>query len=258
MIRTIIVDDDVLHLQALVGLLKEHFKHIEVLATSNSVIDAVKKINEFKPQLIFLDIEMSPYTGFDLLEMINERNFEVIFTTNYNKYAVQAIKASALDFIEKPLDVESLSGALKRYNEKSGKLRIQNLLSNFKLNSEEQKIALADKRGLHFYELRNVVRCQSDNSYTEFHILGESSKIGETIKIVVSMGMNDFEDFLLEKGFFYRVHNQHLINTNHIRKYVKDNGGYLIMDDNSGKSIPIARARKEDFLNYLKSRRIVF
>ena len=176
MIRTIVVDDDVLHLQSLVGLLGEHFKQVEILATSTDVPDAAKKIDELKPQLVFLDIEISPYTGFDLLEMVDNRDFEVIFTTSYNRYAVQALKASALDFIEKPIDKDSLGEALLRYKEKTGKLKMQNLLVNFKLSNEDQKIALSDKSGLHFYELKNIVRCQSENSYTEFHILGESQK----------------------------------------------------------------------------------
>lgn len=257
MIRTIIVDDDALHIQSLVDLLHADFKHVEIMATCSNVPDAASKINELKPQLVFLDIEMSPYSGFDLLEMVDERDFEVIFTTSYNRYAIQAIKASALDFIEKPLDKANLADALHRYKEKTGKSKMQNLIANFKLSNEEQKIGLTDKDGVHFYELKNIVRCQSDNSYTEFYILGESRKAGEVIRIVISKGINDFEDFLLEKGFFYRVHNQHLININHINKYVRNNGGYLVMDDNSGGSIPVARARKDDFLNFLRSKGII-
>lgn len=257
MIRTIVADDDAMHIQSLVGLLGEHFKQVEILATSTNVPDAANQINRLKPQLVFLDIEMSPYTGFDLLEMVDERDFEVIFTTSYNRYAIQAIKASALDFIEKPLDKESLGDALLRYKEKTGKLKMQNLLSNFKLNNEDQKIALSDKNGLYFYELKNIVRCQSDNSYTEFHILGENQKDGSLQKIVVSRAINDFEDFLVEKGFFYRIHNQHIVNINHIKKFAKDNGSYLVLDVNPRETIPVARSRKDDFVGFLRSKGIL-
>lgn len=257
MIRTILVDDDALHLQSLVGLLGEHFKQVEILAASTNVPDAAIKIAALKPQLVFLDIEMSPYTGFDLLEMVDERDFEVIFTTSYNRYAIQAIKASALYFIEKPLDKDSLGEALLRYKEKTGKLKMQNLLANFKLSNEDQKIALPDKSGLHFYELKNIVRCQSENSYTEFYIIDETQKSVTTQKVVVSTAIKDFEDFLVEKGFFYRIHNQHIVNINHIKKFSKDNGSYLVLDVNPRETIPVARSRKDDFISFLRSKGII-
>ena len=256
MIKTIVVDDDMLHLQSLIGLLNKHFKQVEIIATSSNVPDAVTVIECMKPQLVFLDIEMSPYTGFDLLEMVNERDFEVVFTTNYNKYAIQAIKASALDFIEKPINVDNLGEALRRYKEKTGKARMANLLTNFKLKDEDQKIALYDKGGLSFFEVKKIVRCQSDNTYTEFFILDEDKK-NEVIRVEISKGMTYFEDFLIDKGFFFRVHNKHIVNTNHIKRYVREDGGYLIMNDKSKVTIPIARNRKEDFLNYLRSKGII-
>jgi two-component system, LytTR family, response regulator len=257
MIRTILVDDDPKHLESLAGLLGEHFKQVEILATCANVPDAARKIDELKPQLVFLDIEMSPYTGFDLLEMVDERDFEVIFTTNYNRYAIQAIKASALDFIEKPLNKISLGDALFRYKEKTGKVKMQNLLSNFKLSYEDQKIALPDKSGLHFYELKNIVRCQSENSYTEFYIIDETKKSGATQQVVVSTAIKDFEDLLMDKGFFYRVHNQHIVNINYIKKFAKDNGSYLVLDVNPREMIPVARSRKDDFMGFLRSKGII-
>jgi two-component system LytT family response regulator len=253
MIKTIIVDDDHLHLESLTAMLTDHFKNVEIMATSSNVPDAVTIIDELRPQLVFLDIEMAPHSGFDLLEMVNERDFEVIFTTNYQKYAVQAIKASALDFIEKPIRKVNLEEALQRYKEKTGKARMLNLLANFKVKDEDQKIALPDNKGMSFFEVKNIIRCQSDNSYTEFFIL-EEKKI-EPVKIIISKGLAYFEDFLLDRGFFFRIHNQHLINVNHIRKYIKCDGGFLIMDDNS--NIPVARNRKDEFVNYLQSRSIM-
>jgi two-component system LytT family response regulator len=224
------------------------------------VPEGVKTINRFRPQLVFLDIEMSPYSGFDLLEMVSERDFEVIFTTSYQQYALQAIKASALDYIEKPVTYEKLKEAIDRYQSKTGIERISNLLNNFRLANEHQKIALLDNGGYLFYELGSIIRCESDNSYTEFFIIDKDEK-GEGIrKIIISKGLNYFENILLESGIFFRVHNQHLINIYHIKKFVKsvkDEGSYLVMSDNPAFSVPIARARKNEFIAFLKNRNML-
>jgi two-component system LytT family response regulator len=122
-----------------------------------------------------------------------------------------------------------------------------------KLSNDDRRIALPDKNGLNFFDLGKIIRCQSDNSYTDFYILDETTRKKGSIKVVVSKGFEHFEDVMTAKGFFYRVHNQHIVNINHIKKYIKNNGGFLVMDDNSGVMIPVARARKDDFLNHLKS-----
>ena len=258
MIKTIIVDDDVFHLDSLVKMIKNHFKHIDIIATSSSVQDAVKKIDTLNPQLVFLDIELGSLTAFDLLEMLGDHDFEVIFTTCFSKYAIQALRASALDFIEKPLQLVEVLNALNRYKEKTSREKLMNLRANFRLPHEEQKIALNDKNGSSFYKTNNIIRCQSCNSYTEFYIIEEGIKPIQILKIVVSKGFEAYEDFLIERGFFYRVHNQHIINVNHIKNYFKDDGGYLLMDDHSKEAIPIARARKEDFIGFLRHKGMMF
>lgn len=134
---------------------------------------------------------------------------------------------------------------------------MENLPAPVKLNDDDQRIALPDKNGLNFFEIKKIIRCQSDNSYTEFFILDDNNRRRGHIKIVVSKGFDYFEDFLIPKGFFYRVHNRHIVNVNHIKKYIKDKGDYLVMVNNSGEMIPVARARKKDFLNYLKSKGMV-
>ena len=122
---------------------------------------------------------------------------------------------------------------------------------------DDRIIAFPDKNGLNFFEIMKIIRCQSDNSYTEFFVLDDSGKRKECVKIVVSKGFEYLEDFLVTKGFFYRVHNQHIINIYHIKRYIKSDGGYLMMNDNSGVMVPVARARKERFLEHLKSRGII-
>lgn len=134
---------------------------------------------------------------------------------------------------------------------------MENQTAILKPDGDDRRIALPDKNGLNFFDLGKIIRCQSDNSYTDFYILDEATRKKSSVKVVVSKGFEHFEDFMTAKGFFYRVHNQHIVNVNHIKKYIKNNGGYLIMDDNTDAMIPIARARKENFLNHLKSRGII-
>ena len=134
---------------------------------------------------------------------------------------------------------------------------MENQTTILKPDGDDLRIALPDKNGLNFFDLGKIIRCQSDNSYTDFFILDESTRKRGCIKVVVSKGFEHFEYFMSAKGFFYRVHNQHIVNVNHIKKYIKNNGGYLIMDDNTDTMIPVARARKEGFLNHLKSRGII-
>lgn len=127
-----------------------------------------------------------------------------------------------------------------------------------RLFQSSQIIALPDKNGLNFIEINSIIRCHSDNSYTEFFIRVEEIKKGGVIKrIVVSKGMEHFENILTQRGWFFRIHNQHLVNIRHIRNYMKNNGGYLIMDDNTEEMIPVARARKEEFIEFLKQKGII-
>lgn len=254
MIRTILVDDDPKHLESLRGLLSEFFKQVEIVATSGNVPDAVQKINDLKPQLVFLDIEMGQFTGFDLLEMVDERNFEVIFTTSYQQYAIQAIRASALDYIEKPIIKEKLADALQRFRHKTNRANVANLLENLRLPKENQRIALPDSEGMHFFEANRIICCVTDNSYTYFHIKTDEPKVNVR-RYAISRGLSYWEDFLFDKGFFFRVHNQYMININYIKLFVKKESAYLIMD-HYGETVPVARTRKEEFVQFMKSKGI--
>ena len=124
-------------------------------------------------------------------------------------------------------------------------------------NDIAPQIALPDKDGLAIFEVKKIIRCKSDNSYTEFLILDDSGKKKDYLKKVVSKGIYHFEDFLMSTGYFYRIHNQHIINVAHLTRIIRNNGGYVLMDDNTGELIPIARARKEDFLKHLKFKGII-
>jgi two-component system LytT family response regulator len=254
MIRTILVDDDPKHLKSLHNTLSELFKQVDVVAISGNIPDAVQHINKLKPQLVFLDIEMGQFTGFDLLEMVDERDFEVIFTTSFQRYAIQAIKASALDYIDKPIDKDKLAEALQRYRDKSGKARINNLLENFRLPNQEQRIALPDSSGMNFYEANRIICCTSDNSTTYFHLKTDDPKT-PVKRITVSKGLAHWEDFLFGKGFFFRVHNRYMINIIYIKRFVKSDNSYLVFDHL--EHIPVARNRKDELIRFLKSKGMV-
>jgi two-component system, LytTR family, response regulator len=255
MIKTILVDDDIKHLGALQKILSADFKQVEILAACTNVPDAVAQINLLKPHLVFLDIEMGSYTGFDLLEMVDERNFEVIFTTSYQRYAIQAIKASALDYIEKPIIKENLAEAIQRFSNKTSQANIKNLLENFRLPNENQRIALPDGEGMHFFEANRIICCTTDNSYTYFFIKPDTTK-APVRRLAISRGLSYWEDFLFDKGFFYRVHNQYMVNINYIKLFVRKESAYLIME-HYGETVPVARTRKDDLIRFLKTKGMV-
>lgn len=255
MIKAILVDDDLMHLGSLQKMLSEEFKQVEVIATCANVPDAVAQVNRLKPQLIFLDIEMSPYSGFDLLEMVDERNFEVIFTTSYQRYAIQAIKASALDYIEKPIDKGKLAEAIQRFRHKTSQANIKNLLENFRLPNENQRVALPDNDGMHFFETNRIICCTSDNSTTYFHIKTDDAK-APVRRITISKGLTHWEDFFFEKGFFFRVHNRYMVNINYIKRFVKIENSYLVME-HFQEHVPVARGSKNDFVRFLKTKGMV-
>ncbi len=252
MIKTIIIEDDLSQTGTLLGLIKKNFKGVEVIATCTDVFDAVKKINELNPQLIFLDIELGDYSGFDLLDMVENRNFEIIFTTYYNQYAIRAIKVAALDYIEKPVSKNQLKEALCRFNKKTSKVKVDNLISNLKVEEIDQKIALAENNSVNFFKLKDLIYCHSENSSTEFYFSSEKRKI------VATTGLFYYEEILVPRGCFFRVHNRYLVNINYIKKFVKGESAYIVMNDFLKTTIPIARSRKEKFITFLKSQNVIF
>ncbi|HNR28272.1 MAG TPA: LytTR family DNA-binding domain-containing protein [Bacteroidales bacterium] len=254
MIKTIIVEDDVMHARSLTEMIEEHFKNIRILSVCNNLPDAVQKIQELKPDLVFLDVELGPYNGFDLLAMFNRRDFEVIFTTAYQKYAVMALKMSALDYIEKPVQIDQLREALSRYKSRSGEKKMQNLLRNFQASQEEQKIALFDQGSFLFIMVKDIIWLSSENAYTKIRF-----RDGDAVnKVLMSKSIAYYQDMLEGKGLFFRVHNQHLVNIRFIKRLVLDSTCDIIMDDNERSVVPVARSRREQFIDYLHDNGVMF
>jgi two-component system LytT family response regulator len=240
MINTILIDDEQNNIDNLAILLKKYCTEINIIATALNIHQAKELIYAHSPDLIFLDIQMPNGNGFDLLQSINNITFETIFATAFDQYGLHAIKFSALDYILKPISISDLVTAVKkatkRIEEKKQNSHIQNLLQFIKQPHDllEHKIALPGTRETKFINVKNIIRCESSNSYTTFFTIDKE-------KITVSKSIREYEDLLTPYGFI-RTHQSHLINRFHITKFIKEDGGFLIMADLS--QIPIARQKK--------------
>jgi two-component system LytT family response regulator len=246
MIKAIIIDDEAHCIRRLSTLLEENCKeNIQLLGSFQSAEEGLAAIIKLQPSLIFLDVQMNGQTGFDLLKKIQPINFEVIFTTAYEKYAVQAFKFSAIDFLLKPIDPDDLLQAITKVankisgNEMSRKLDA--LFHNLKNAHEPKKISIRTLDGLTFLDINDIIRCQSNINYTTIYLKTNQ-------KITVSKTLKEFEELLSDYNF-YRVHNSHLINLAYIKKYNKGKGGVVAMSDHS--EVEVSSRRKEGFLKKL-------
>ncbi|MGZ4048595.1 MAG: LytR/AlgR family response regulator transcription factor [Bacteroidia bacterium] len=246
MIKAIIVDDELGARESLSKMLEKNCKQIEIVAKVDSMLAAFEAITNKEPDLVFLDIEMPNGNAFDLLEKFKHINFNIIFTTAYDHYAIKAIKFSAVDYLLKPIDPEELILAVKRFEERTGGKKsldkqFKTLLSNVKPENKLKKVGIPDGDGLIFINLSDIVRCDSDGNYT-FFILTNGKKI------IASRTLGEYEQMFAEDNFF-RIHRSHLINLEHVKKYIKGEGGYVIMSDNS--QVEVSRRNKTDFLEKL-------
>jgi two-component system LytT family response regulator len=243
MIRTVLIDDEPKNNRVLRMMLEEFCPEVTIVGEADNATDGVTLIREMKPELVFLDIEMPHGNGFDLLDQLKPVRFEVIFITAFNEYSLKAIKYSALDYLLKPVNIEELKIAVQKAAEKvaarNTDSRIENLLYNLrKPQSDLQKIALPSKEGYIFILLTDIIRCESKTGYTTFYVDGMD-------KIVSSRNIKEYEP-LLPTDIFFRIHNSHIINLNHVKKYHRGRGGYIEMDD--GAMIEVATRRKDEFL----------
>ncbi|MEM6630356.1 MAG: LytTR family DNA-binding domain-containing protein [Bacteroidota bacterium] len=243
MIQTIIVDDELHCLETLAWELEENCPDVKILAQCSSPTQAIQTIKAHKPDLVFLDIEMPLMNGFDILEKLPELEFEVIFTTAYDEFALKAIKVNALDYLLKPIDSDELIKAIDKVRIQKEAYSTQELLEKLfetlrarypKFNS----IALPTMEGLEFVNINEIIHCESFSNYTKLYTLnGDSLLISKTLKEVEKQ---------IKGHEFFRVHHSHLVNLMYIKRYVKGKNGYLIMKNNV--QIPVARSKKEEFL----------
>ena len=249
MLKAVIVDDEPFCCTSLVTLLERYCPEVKVAGICHSAEDGLIAIPEKNPQIVFLDIEMPGMNGFEMLEKLSIINFEIIFTTSYDQYAIKAIRFSALDYLLKPVDREELQKAVHKVIQRShypNPQQLEILLEKFHQPvSPSQKIALPSMEGLQMIDVNSIICCASDSNYTTFILKNKQ-------KIIVSRTLKEIEE-MLEEYSFLRVHNSYLINLNEIDKYVKGEGGYLVMSD--GSTIDVSRSKKETLLNKLRPNR---
>ncbi len=242
-IHVVIVDDDLKSIETLQTLFKDYCPEFEVIGTANNIESGAREILMKQPDIVFLDIEMPGGTGFDLLKILNKRNFEVIFITAHNKYAINAIKHSALDFLLKPFEVTEFLETVQKIklNGKNDSARYDILLENITHNTPK-KLVVSSSKGYEYIPVDTIVRMESERSYARIFLT--NGRI-----IMVSKCLNDYQNMLDDKTFF-RIHNSHLINLNHVVMYVRNDGGYIQMTDNA--KIPISRSKKDLFINVMQ------
>lgn len=241
MIRTIIIDDELNSIAMMEWLLATYCPEIQVVGTCNSAEAGIQSIRELNPQLVFLDIEMPKMNGFEMLEQLGQIHFEVIFTTAYDKFAVRAFRYSALDYLLKPVDPEDLAATVARLKKKNSapsreqmELLFQSLTTP---KNQTERIALSTGDGLVFVQTKDIAYCQAESNYT--HVV-----LADNRKILVAKTLKEIDETLSGKDFF-RVHNSYLVNINHISKFVRGDGGYILMPDNT--QITISRSRRDEF-----------
>lgn len=242
-IKSILVDDETRSRTNLRQLLGEYCPSVEIAGEAASATEALKLIRQQKPDLLFLDIEMGSESGFDLLRSLNgNQNFEVIFVTAFDRYGIEAVKACAIDYLLKPINILELTAAVEKamvqIAPRKENVRLKELIANIDRGEDEQRIAIPLMDKIEFVAISKIIRLEAEGNYT--HIFLDGGK-----KYLVSKTLKEYHE-LLENHNFLRTHQSHLINFRKISAYVKTDGGYIAMDD--GSQVPISRQKREEIL----------
>ncbi len=248
MLTAIIIDDEANGRETLHSLIENYCPNTKVLGMGKSVEEGLMLVAEHKPDVVFLDVEMPFKNGFDFLIEVGKIDFDVIFTTAYSQYAAKAFKFSALDYLLKPIDVQELVAAVQKAEIKANKAvkddQFDILLDTLKKKAATtQRIVLPSLQGFTVTEVKDIIRCEADKNYTFFYFADQT-------KMLISKTLKEYSDLLAEHDFM-RVHQSHLINLSHIKKYNKGRGGYVTMSDES--MVDISRANKEEFMKRVAS-----
>jgi two-component system LytT family response regulator len=252
MITALLIDDDQNLRNGMKGLLARYAPEIQILGEADAVKTGIEAIEKFKPQVVFLDIQLGDGTGFDILEQLALRNGKstshIVFITAHEQYAIKAFRFSALDFLLKPVDPEELQKVVEKIKnvlrQNEGYAHIDLLLENIRKKVDHfKRIALSTSDGIHLFEISDIIRCESEDNYTKFYI--KNSK-----PILISKTLKEYEELLAEHGF-ERIHQSHLINLSYLKSYIKKDGGYVVMADNS--NLPISQRKKERLQELLKT-----
>jgi two-component system LytT family response regulator len=245
MIKAIMIDDELHCLETLSMLLKEYCPQVQLMEQCRSAKKGLEAIEKLKPDLVFLDIEMPAMNGFEMLEQFTEIPFAIIFTTSYDQYAIKAIRFSALDYLLKPIDPKELTSAIKKVQEQHHlpmAEQFQMLLKQVHgTKSGFSKIAVPTSEGFELIPSEQVVYCEANDNYTHLFLKNKT-------KIIACRTLKEMEEQLHDFPFFVRVHHSYMVNLNEVTKYVRGEGGYLIMTD--GGTVNVSRSRKESLMKF--------
>lgn len=244
--KAIVIDDEARARRILVALLAEHCPQVEVVAEASDVPEAVQAINAHQPEVVFLDIEMPGYSGFQLLDFFKKPDFSIVFTTAYSDYAVQAFEVSAVDYLLKPIQIDGLVRAVERVGQlqEASVQPLEVLQHNLRDEGVVRKLAVPVSDGLLFVNTSELVYLQADGSYTNFFLENGS-------RLLVSKKLGEFE-VLLRNPRFFRPHRSFIINLDRVQKYVRQEGGYILMETDA--MVSLSRDKKDEFLSLVQAR----
>lgn len=241
--RTVIIDDEPKGRQTLTNFITKYAPGLNLIGEADCVQSGIELIEKQKPELVFLDVQMPDGTGFDLLGQLQYNNFQLIFCTSFDNYAIKAFRFSAIDYLLKPVDPDTFKAAIAKVTE-NNQPKLESKLDVLNSNKTNfTRIALHSSEGINLVNINDIIRCESDVNYTKFFLKDGYS-------ILVSKTLKEFDSFLSEHGFI-RVHKSSLVNINHISKYIKGEGGCLIMSD--GAEIVVSRRKREQLLQILSN-----
>jgi two-component system LytT family response regulator len=248
MIHAVVIDDEFKARETILKLLETYCPEVSVIATAGSVREGLKVLSSHQPDLLLLDIKMGDGTGFDLLRKHGKPGFPVVFITAFEEFAIRAIKFSAIDYILKPIDPDELVHAVRKageiMNRDSMKERLDTLFDNLDtIGNDAKKVVLKTSDTVHIVGLREIIRCESEKNLTHVHTIVSG-------RITVSKTLKEFNEMLSGYNFF-RAHQSHLININHVKRFEKKNGGVLVMDDDS--IVPVSTRKKDELMKLFRS-----
>ena len=243
MIKAVIIEDEPVYAEMVQSLSGEFYPGIEIRGYAQTVETAALLLASAQPDIAFCDIELKDGTMFDVLKKMNSISFQIIFITAHNKFAIQAFKFSAIDYLLKPVEETEFRNAVDRAIERVNQKQLQHIrlmLENMDRSNENRRIVLRTMDQSHIVNVKDIVRCRADNTYTTFYLV-----TGENI--LVSKGMKEYEDILCENGFF-KIHQSHIINLQFLRKIDKSSEEVILSDKTR---LPLSQRRKQDLLQIL-------
>lgn len=247
MLKAIIIDDEPYCCEILAAMLQAECPVVQIVSVCPNGEAGLAAIRQFSPDLVFLDVEMPRMNGFQMLEQLSSIRFQLIFTTAYDQYALKAIRFSAIDYLLKPIDRQELKEAVQKVEARIHipiHQQLEVLMQKLKQPAQSiTKIALPTMEGLQMISVNTIIYCESDDNYTRL-------SLNNNKRLLVTRSLKDIEE-MLEPYPFLRVHRSYLVNLNEIEKYIKGDGGYLIMSD--GNNVDVSKSRKESLMQKLQA-----